>query len=631
MRKTFKHLYLLLFLSIIIAPFHASLVQSAGSDSTQTEAKVEAVLGVKSSSDYNWKLSSDGSYWYVENVSYVAHPVNTAYQNMSIFVPAAYMKSDANGKVVFTDAIVNGYNVNTAPILYLCEAPGYSEWKAGANADTQAIKSGFIAVNPGHRGKGTSTTNSAGQKYYDGKSPWCLIDLKAGIRYLRFNDKFLPGNSEMIVTSASSGGGAMSSFLACCANDPVYNSYLKEAGAVMSVGDNVYASNCYCPITNVANSDTAYEWFLGSKSHLQSLKCTNFQVQLSGYLSKAFVEYINKLGYNEEAFKKILVDQFQWSVNYYLHELQSGESKVAWSDKAVFKDTSHPTLEEVAKNYIAGNYTKTGGPGGMPGGMPGGGMPGGAPGAGGQGGDKAGGPSGGDMAGGPGGDMAGGPPAGGMPGGGPGGGSTAGKDISGWLAWDKAAQKVVITNLSNYEDYYSRQKGVTSFDGLNGKATENQPFGDKKTNLKHFSKAILDVLTNYNDTLKAAWTDADTKTTGYKSFDEFYAAFKTDVADAHKDEYDNDIVDLYNPMLFIDNDKSYLNGDVAKHVRVRMGTADANTALPITTLLGTELKKKTGVDVNFEYVWEGGHGTIEQDNQTLYKWVDDICASAKTK
>jgi hypothetical protein len=138
-------------------------------------------------------------------------------------------------------------------------------------------------------------------------------------------------------------------------------------------------------------------------------------------------------------------------------------------------------------------------------------------------------------------------------------------------------------------------------------------------------------LTRYNNTLKAAWTDADTKNTGYTSFAELYAAFKSDVADGDRDTYGNDIVDLYNPMLFIDSDASYLNGAVAKHVRIRMGTADANTALPIITLLGIELRKKTGVDVNFEYVWEGGHGDIEQDNQMLYKWVDEICVSARAK
>lgn len=635
MRQTCKLISLLLFLTVVLTmlPLPLARAAEAGTDSAQTEVKVEAILGVKSTSDYNWKLSTDGTYWYALNISYVAYQVNTDYQNMSIFVPAPYMKSDANNKVVFTDSVVNGYSVNTAPILYLCEAPGYSEWKASSRTDTQAIKDGVISVSPGHRGKGTSTTDAAGQKIYDGKSPWCLIDLKSGIRYLKFNDKFLPGNSNLIITSASSGGGAMSSFLACNANDPVYNNYLKEAGAIMSVGDNVFASNCYCPITNVANSDTAYEWFFGSPSHLKTLNATNFQMLLSGYLSKAFVDYLKKLGYSEEDFKKMLIGQLEWSSNYYMHELQKGESKVAWSDKAVFKDAVHPTLEEVAKNYIAGFYTKTGG---MPG-MPGGGRPGGGPGGFGPGGNTEGRGAGGEvedrgpdiiMAGG---EMEGRGEGGGLPGRGPGGGSSTGKDISNWMAWDSKMQNVVITDLANYQDYCNRMKGITSFDGLNGRATENQPFGDKKTNYRHFSSAVLDVLTKYNDSLKAAWTDADTKKTGYTSFANLYAAFKSGVADVHSDEYGNDIVDLYNPMLFIDSDKSYLNGDAAKHVRIRYGTADANTSLPIITLFASALEKKGGIDVNFEYVWEAGHGDIEQDNQTLYEWIDGICTSARKK
>ena len=639
MRKTLKQLSLLLFLTISITLFPLSLIQTAaGMDSAKEASKVEAILGVDFCSDYNWQLSSDGSYWAVQNVCYVAYPVNTAYQNMSIFVPVAYMKKDSRGKIVFTDSMVNGYTVNTAPILYLCEAPGYSEWQAGARADTQAIANGFIAVNPGHRGKGTTSTDSSGKTYYDGKSPWCLIDLKAGIRYLKFNDEVLPGDSDLIVSSASSGGGAMSTFLACCANDPVYDDYLREAGAVMSVGDDIYGANCYCPITNVANSDTAYEWYFGSKSHLESLGCTNFQVLLSGYLAKSFAGYLNKLEYTEEEYKEILADQIAWSANYYLNELKNGESEVDWSDKAVFADADHPTLEEIAKNYIAGYYTKTGG---MPGGM-GGGPPGGE---GARGGDMPGGEGarGGDMPGGegaPGGGMPGGEGArgGGMPGGEgargggpPGGGSTEGKDISNWLAWDKATQSVVITSLKNYQDYSQRMKGVTSFDGLNGTATENQPFADRNTNFKHFSNTILDALTTYYDNLKAAWTDADAKNTGYSSFADLYGAFKSDVADGDSDAYGNDIVDLYNPMLFIDSDTSYLNGDPAKHVRIRHGTADAHTALPIVSLMGLAIEKKGGIDLNFEFVWEGGHGNVEQDNQTLYEWVDEICSSVKTK
>lgn len=640
MRKTCKLISMVFFLTFTNGLATLSPVQAAeATDYTQMETLVEAILGVKSCSDYNWKLSSDGTYWYSLDVSYTATPVNAPYQTMSIFVPAAYLKQDASGKAVFTDKVVNGYNVNTAPIYYHCDAGGYRETKAGSSADTQAIASGFIYVSPGHRGPGTTSSNSAGQKYFDGKSPYCLVDLKAGIRYLKFNDKSMPGNSEMIVTSAGSGGGAMSSFLACNANDPVYDNYLKETGAIMSVGDNVYASNCYCPITNLANADMAYEWFFGIPSQLKSLECSKFQTLLSGYLSKAFVEYVNKLGYTEEELKKLLIGQLEWSANYYMNELQSGESKVDWSDKAVFKDAAHPTLEEIAKNYIAGYYTKTSqmpggmglgsGPGGTQGddrsgGMPvGGGMPGGAP----DGGQAAGGAGGAQGS-----VMGGGPQGGGMPpGGAPSTSPKEGKDISNWMSWDKKTQKVVITSLANFKEDYQRMKSVTSFDVLNAKTGETAVFGDKKTESRHWSRSLFDVLTRNKDSLKAVWSDADTKSTGYKSFDDLYAAYKSDIAAVHKDEYGNDIVDLYNPMLFIDSDKSYLNGDVAKHVRIRTGTIDPHTSPVITLLFWDSLKKRGGMDVNFEYIWDEGHGDREQDNQTLYKWIDEISTSAKKK
>ena len=645
MRKNCKLISLVFFLTFTMSILTLSPVHAAASGKDSSQAKVEAILGMKSVGDYNWKLSSDGTYWYSLDVCYVAAPVNAAYQTMSIFVPAAYLKQDASGKAVFTDKVVNGYNVNTAPIYYHCDAGGYRETKASSSVDAKAVASGFIYVSPGHRGPGTTSINSAGQKYFDGKSPYCLVDLKAGIRYLKFNDKSMPGNSEMIVTSAGSGGGAMSSFLACNANDPVYDNYLRETGAIMSVGDNAYASNCYCPITNLANADMAYEWFFGIPSQLQSLKSTKFQTLLSGYLSKGFVEYINKLGYTEEELKKLLIGQLEWSANYYMDELKNGESKIDWSDKAVFKDAAHPTLEEIAKNYIAGYYTKTsqmpggmgggmapGGPGGAQGDDRSGGMPGGAPPndgmPGGTGSDQAAGGAGVAQGGG----MGDGPQGGGMPpGGAPSTGPKEGKDISNWMSWDKKTRKVIITSLANFKEDYQRMKEVTSFDVLNAKAGETVVFGDRKTESRHWSRSLFDVLTRNKDSLKAAWSDADAKSTGYKSFDDLYAAYKSDVAAVHRDEYGNDIVDLYNPMLFIDSDKSYLNGDVAKHVRIRTGTVDPHTSPVIALIFWDSLKKRGGVDVNFEYIWDEGHGDREQDNQTLYMWIDEICASVKKK
>jgi len=74
--KTLKQLSLLFFLALVITLFPLSLVHGAasGADAAQSEAKVvEAIPGIKSCGDYNWKLSSDNSCWSAVNISYVAY------------------------------------------------------------------------------------------------------------------------------------------------------------------------------------------------------------------------------------------------------------------------------------------------------------------------------------------------------------------------------------------------------------------------------------------------------------------------------------------------------------------------------------------------------------------------------
>jgi hypothetical protein len=87
MRKTLRQQILLYSVAIAAALFSISLLQTSAI--AADTAKVEAILGAASCNDYNWEMSSDGSYWSALNVSYVAYPVNTAYQTLSIFVPAA--------------------------------------------------------------------------------------------------------------------------------------------------------------------------------------------------------------------------------------------------------------------------------------------------------------------------------------------------------------------------------------------------------------------------------------------------------------------------------------------------------------------------------------------------------------
>ena len=67
----------------------------------------------------------------------------------------------------------------------------------------------------------------------------------------------MPGNAEKIITDGTSAGGAMSALLGTTGNNPAYEPYLKAMGAA-DARDDVYASVCYCPITDLNHADIAY-------------------------------------------------------------------------------------------------------------------------------------------------------------------------------------------------------------------------------------------------------------------------------------------------------------------------------------------------------------------------------------
>ncbi|MCD8100370.1 MAG: S-layer homology domain-containing protein, partial [Oscillospiraceae bacterium] len=627
----------------------------SASTTTTTGDGVDASLvlaDMLASGDLAW--SDDGDYYSLTYVYYVAEDaiVDSTYQYMNIYVPADYVTGidETTGQLIIDeDATItstNGvtYSAENAPIVFKCEGPGYSENQAGS-ASTTYLNEGYIYVSPGHRGKNTIADDPSEEvnkddyyETYDGKSPWALIDSKAAIRYLKYNDDLIPGDSEKIVAFASSGGGALATFIGCNANADVYEDYLREAGAIVLdydgdtsfTGDVVYAVCGYCPITNVGNADIAYEWFLGAHtadeyaeySHVgSSSSTTDFQKLLSELMADAFEEYVVDTGvvdtfaeFEDEFWSDIL-----FSINYYIQEIVNGDVELTWDDE----DLDTTDFAAVATAYLAGEYTAS-----SSGGM--GGMGGGTPPTGGMGGDSS--------------DEDESEPNQTSAGSTSNASSSHTTTVSGisygdCFAYDEEAGEIVLVDGVLYGAQYSRQKDVTSFDGLAKDLTENQPMGDEDENMRHFSNSLYQVLLDNYDELEAAF-DADEENLSLingESFADLIAEFKADIegtdddADCvRSDDYGNSVIDLYNPMCFIGANSSLENdysagAETAEYVRLRMGTSDANTALPIITLLRLALENN-GSNVDMEFVWEGGHSEIEQSDTDITVWIDEICA-----
>ncbi|MCD7807674.1 MAG: hypothetical protein LUH19_10125, partial [Lachnospiraceae bacterium] len=139
-----------------------------------------------------------------------------------------------------------------------------------------------------------------------GKGPAGLVDLKAGIRWLRRHRHELPGNYDRIISVGTSAGGAMSSLLGATGNDEYFLPFLENIGAEMEERDDVYAAQCYCPITDLDHADLAYEWMFCSKTiSTRSAKelpvvMDDFRHSLSSSLAAAYPDYINSLSLGAE-------------------------------------------------------------------------------------------------------------------------------------------------------------------------------------------------------------------------------------------------------------------------------------------------------------------------------------------
>jgi len=270
-----------------------------------------------------------------ENIFYVAHPVSTANQVMNIYVPEAYFHGQAIGP----------FTAETAPIFfpnqiggYMPGLPGTLEGRAGgpgmappggaapmgmgrppadmkgndqrpprANTIAVALSKGYVVASPGARGRTTQDASGT----FTGKAPAAIVDLKAAVRYLRYNDARMPGTAEKIISNGTSAGGAFSALLGASGNSADYESELKAVGAAPA-RDDIFAVSAYCPISNLENADSAYEWLFNGVNEYKSFNIsmldfnvqrkedvgtlTPQQVAVSNALKPLFPAYLNSLG-----------------------------------------------------------------------------------------------------------------------------------------------------------------------------------------------------------------------------------------------------------------------------------------------------------------------------------------------
>lgn len=270
-----------------------------------------------------------------ENIVYCAKPVSSV-QKLNIYVPEAYYQ----GKTI------NGYDLKTAPVFAPNTVGGYMEGPAmevgidpfnhKPNTAFKALLHGYVVLCAGIRGRntgmdsqeffvgGSGKENTGKEEKLTGRAPAIIVDMKAAIRYMRYNADVIPGDVEKIITNGTSAGGALSALAGASGNAKEYEPYLKAIGAA-DERDDIFAASCYCPIHNLENADAAYEWLFQKESVFHMMKfemspegpkmipvagaLDEEQRKLSKELKAEFPDYVNSLHLKDDNGNELTLDK----------------------------------------------------------------------------------------------------------------------------------------------------------------------------------------------------------------------------------------------------------------------------------------------------------------------------------
>lgn len=517
-------------------------------------------------------------YWQV-GVVYVANPASLDYETLGIYVPGAYLEASANGDGTYTasvksDAQVGQFTAATAPYILPVNTPGYNASQAPtwlADGIASYTQAGMIYLQPGIRGR-DNTTDSQGQEVVGG-APWGVTDLKAAIRYVRYNKDVLPGDTDKIVSFGHSGGGAQSAILGASGDSTLYNPYLEALGAAMKdkegnpISDAPYGTMTWSPITSLDYADAAYEWNLGQFADSNRRAEGTFTQALSQDLAKEYANYINQLGLKHEGQALTLAESsegiytqgsyatyLEGVVNQSLNNFLADTSFPYTSDGAGPGGSTESVTYETAQAFIDSLNAETQ-----------------------------------------------------------------------WVTYDAATNTAKISSLADFAKYVkTASKSVPAFDALDRSLAENAVFGVADANELHFDQLVARLLKN-NQAKYESLTDWNSQ---------YVTDFESDLAKT--DSLGKTIAerqDLYNPMFYLTSAYSgYQTSKPAPHWRIRSGLSQGDTALTVETNLALALENQANgavKSVDFATVWGQGNTTAERTGHAsanFIQWVQEIVA-----
>ncbi|WP_046731370.1 hypothetical protein [Streptomyces humi] len=555
----------------------AATSSSRGASSTSSTSSGSSASSLEFDSTA-WSYDSTNDVYYQLGKTYVTDPAATDIENLSIYVPGAYLTATANSDGTTYTAkadpkgTVGGYSGRTAPIVIPVNTPGYAAQKPATSYSYSSVskylEAGHIYVWPGLRGRDSSTSDRSDA------APWGVTDLKAAVRFLRYNRDLLPGSTDDIVLFGMSGGGAQDTVAGASGDSPLYEPYLRTIGAAMEdahgrpLSDAVAGVMAWCPITSLHEANLSYEWNMGQFASTGTRASGTWTSAYSTDLAKAWPRYVNRLGLRDERGRRLELtesgDGIHLRGSYYDHLIEV----ITTSLNNFLADTTFP-------------YTIT---------------------------------------------TMGGPPGSGQT-----GTSTTYETVDDylaylntddtWVAYDAATNTATVSGLEGFvKSQKAASKPVGAFDGYSRGQTENGVFAMGLGAPAHFAPLTRDVV-KANESAYATYSDWQSD---YGS-----AAYDSDFA--KKDSVGKDMAwraDVYNPLYYLSPAfAGYRRSKPARHWRIRTGIMQGDTANTTEINIQLALRNYGIQDVDFATVWAQGHTMAERtgDSTTNFiAWVESI-------
>ena len=563
---------------------------SQASATASSQAPTDPKLTLDSAA---WRYDATGDVYYQLGLSYAATPQASDYETLGIYVPGAYFTGTDNGNGTYTATInasgaVGSFTAATAPTVLPVNTPGYSAQKPPSEYSYDTIKAymeaGFIYVHAGLRGKDSNSQT------YSGNAPWGVTDLKAAVRYRRYNAASIPGDAAKVYVFGHSGGGAQSAVAGASGDSGLFAPYLAALGAATTdtsgkaLSDAVAGAMCWCPITTLDSANAAYEWNMGQFASSGARAEGTWTRAYSQDLAAAFPAYLNELKLTDSDGKPLSLESSSKGTylagSYYDHLV------------AVIQKSLNDFLSATSFPYTPSSTEMAGmGPGG------------------------------------------GGAPSGGGPDGQSSSETTTYNTVeeyiaslnssSQWVAYDASTNTATITGLEGFvTSQKNASKDVGAFDGVDRAQTENLVMGSGENKL-HFSSSSREVISKGQSKYSAlsGWSN-----------DYGVAAYEKDLA--AKDSVGTDMatrVSMYDPLYYLTQDsKGRGTSTIAPAWRIRTGITQGDTASTVEVNLALALQQAGADSVDFATIWGQGHTMAEltgTGEENFIAWVTQQATS----